>query len=384
MPRPLRVLLDAHMLGAREGGNETYARGLAEGLAALAAPDLEVTVLVPPGLEDPLPASVRTASLPRSGNAARVFRHLPALARRLGADVVNATYNASPWLPSALVLAVHDVLFRRFPDAFSPRDRLLLATLLPLSMRRAEVIVTLSEASRRDIEACYPFTRGKLLVAPAAPGPVVRAVPDEAAAERWAEGRPFLLAVGTVQPRKNLPRLVEAYLRLRQAGRTEARLVIAGRPMWRSGAIQAAAAGSPHAADVVYTGFVDDASLAGLFRRCAAFAYPSLGEGFGLPVVEAMACGAPVVTSDRSSLPEVAGDAALLVDPESVEAIAEGLARLLADPALAAELRERGRRQAARFAWERTAATVADAYRRAAEARRRRAAGRRGRASRTG
>jgi glycosyltransferase involved in cell wall biosynthesis len=171
---------------------------------------------------------------------------------------------------------------------------------------------------------------------------------------------PYILYVGSIEPRKNLPRLLVAYAHLRRRGSTRWRLVVAGPRKWKSGPVYDAVARLELAEHVHFAGFVPEADLPALYNGADLFAFPSLYEGFGLPVLEAMACGTPVVTANTSSLPEVAGAAALLVDPSDVEEIAGALRRVLEDPALARDLRERGLARAAQFSWERTArATVA-------------------------
>ena len=362
----MNIVVDAHMLGEAEGGNETYVAGLLRGLAPVApAWGALVTALIGPSGDrhlDPL-LPIQRYPVGRRGDAWRVFAEVPRACRRLKADVVHMTYNAAPWLPCPLVLSVHDVLFRRYPEYFTPPVRFLLSTVLPMSMRRASVVLTISEASRRDIAHFYPFTRNKITVVSLAAGPVAEVEPDLQSSFRYGQRRPFVLAVGGIQPRKNLRRLIEAYLLLRRQGATDAGLVLVGRAEWQSKSIQDLAGRSEYAKDVCLTGYVDAATLAGLYRQCAVFAYPSLGEGFGLPVLEAMACGAPVITSNVSSLPEVAGEAALLVDPLSVDQIAGGIDRVLHDPTLREDLRRQGARQAARFSWEKTALGTLAAYR---------------------
>lgn len=173
-----------------------------------------------------------------------------------------------------------------------------------------------------------------------------------------------MLAVGTLEPRKNLPRLVQAYARLEPELQERHPLVVVGPVGWEMGETSEALRSLGERC--LMLGYVSDAALGELYRRAAVFCYPSLGEGFGLPVLEAMAAGAPVLTSDLSSLPEVGGDAAEYVDPLDVGAIAQGLRRLLLSPERRAELSELGRRRAAQFSWERTAALTLAALERAA------------------
>jgi glycosyltransferase involved in cell wall biosynthesis len=358
-----RVLIDAHMLGDQEGGNETYIAGLLQGFESLGQlSDAKIIALYNQHYK-PLPYThIGMRRFSGSGALKRLLCELPAVSRREDADLLHVTYNAPLRQPCPVVVSVHDVIFRRYPGYFSPRVRLLLNTILPLSMRRARAVFTLSEASRRDIAHYYPFTRDKIHVVGLAAGPLVHAQPDDQGAQRYTRGRPFLLAVGNVQPRKNIGRLIKAYLRARQNGMQAVRLLVVGRSQWQGSAIQQLAAASPYHDDIVFTGYLQDQVVAALYRQCLAFIYPSLYEGFGLPVLEAMACGAPTVTSNSSSLPEVAGDAAILVDPTSAEAITSAIEQLVADGSLRDKLRDRGLRQAARFSWEQTARQTLEVY----------------------
>lgn len=351
------------MLGEREGGNETYIAGLLAGIAGLGDQGVAVSALYGPEYAAAPAGAIRPVRLRGAGNLGRVFGEIPRLARSLHADVAHLTYNAPPYLRCGLVLSVHDVIFRLYPRFFSPRVRLLLATLLPLSMLRADAIVTISEASRRDIERFYPFARGKVAVTPLAAGPVAATEPDYAGVAGLLGAGEFILAVGTLQPRKNLGRLIEAYLRARERRSIDARLVIVGRAAWRHSELFGLVQNSRFRDDVVFAGYLDEPAIAALYRRCAVFVYPSLYEGFGLPVLEAMACGAPVITSTTSSLPEVAGDAALLVDPLSVDAIGAALDAVVQDGARRDAMRERGLMRAAMFEWTSTARSTLDIYR---------------------
>jgi alpha-1,3-rhamnosyl/mannosyltransferase len=222
------------------------------------------------------------------------------------------------------------------------------------ALRRAAGLVCISEATERDLLERFPVARGKSAAIPLAASPELFLEPG---ADTLGEVRRrlelpdrFVLATGTLEPRKNLPRLIQAHAAL---GADAPPLLLAGPSGWQ---LEDALAGAAERPDAVrQLGYVADSDLAALYRLCTVFAYPSLYEGFGLPVLEAMSAGAPVVTSSVSSLPEVAGDAALLVDPLDVEALSAALGRVLGDAALAARLRSAGRARAASFSWERTA-----------------------------
>jgi len=253
-------------------------------------------------------------------------------------------------IPCAVI--VHDlVAFLDGMQAQPRAARIERATIRP-ALRRAAVLLCNSEATRSDLVGRFPAAGAKTRVVPfAADARFAAAAPDPEVLARHRLDRPYVLAVGTLEPRKNLERLIAAWEGLPDSHA----LALVGPRGWDDERIVAAA---QRAGDVRLLGRVSDADLGALYAGAACFAYPSLYEGFGLPVLEAMAAGAPVLTSNVSSLPEVAGDAALLVDPRDTDAIREGLSRLLGDDALRARLRERGRARAAEFSWDRTAGEI--------------------------
>ena len=249
------------------------------------------------------------------------------------------------------VLVVYDMV--AFDRSLRPSRRagaIERATLAP-ALHRAAGAVCISQATADALVARYPAAAPLVSVAPLGVSPALRP-PDEAPdlPER------FVLAVGTLEPRKNLPRLVDAYAALPEDLQAANPLIVAGRIGWEAAETLAALRDLGDRGRLV--GPVSDARLAALYERCSVFCYPSLGEGFGLPLLEAMAAGAPVVTSDRSSLPEVGGDAVEYVDPTDIRSIASGLRRVLENPSRAVELRERGKQRAAKFSWGRTAEIV--------------------------
>jgi glycosyltransferase involved in cell wall biosynthesis len=279
-------------------------------------------------------------------------------------DLVHATSAAvPPTRRRPLVATVHDLAFRHFPDAYPAAGRRYHERSARIVADEAARVLVPSEATARDLAELYGVDRGRVTITPL--GVEVPAEPDRAGAERLLRDLgvrgPFLLAVGTLEPRKNLPRLLAAF---GEAGGElpDHWLVVVGpvgwgprlRPTWDSVRVKLA-------------GPVGEAMLHALYQKADGLAYPSLYEGFGLPVLEAMANGVPVLTSDRSSLPEVAGEAALLVDPVDRAAIAAGLVRLAGDTTLRRRLVEAGRRRAAGFTWRATAAATWATYREVAE-----------------
>jgi len=299
-------------------------------------------------------------------------RWLPTIEAQLDCDAILYPYWPSPPqrrrdAPPAAVF-VHDLAFKLRPAEVPWQQRLYMGAVLGRSLRNAAAVLVPSEATRRDLLACYPITglKSRVHVVPEGVSPQA---PPSPLPPRLEPG--FILAVGTVEPRKNYPRLLAAYRHLRREsvplllgdrpGVPE--LVIAGRPGWAYGdtleRIKAERG-------VRYLGHVDDATLSALYRSAAILAFPSLYEGFGLPLLEAMAQGLPAVVGNAGALPELADGAAILVDPEDVLSIAAGLERLLADTSLRDKLGAAGRLRAAEFTWERAASTTRGVLRRIA------------------
>ncbi len=271
----------------------------------------------------------------------------------------------------AQVATVFDLSPLHWPEYHLGRNVELFERKMVHLSQQADRIIAISQATADDLAAHYPAIAGRVEVVPCGVDAAFRPVTDRAAQAdvRRKYGIPapdYLLFVGTLEPRKNLVRLVEAYAALRAAeGAATPPLVLTGNRGWHDGPIFEAVERKQMHDHIHFTGQVADEDLPGLYSGAACFIYPSLFEGFGLPLLEAMACGAPVITSNTSSLPEVAGDAALLVPPEDVDALAGALGRLLNDAALCTELRQRGLAQAARFSWERTARETCAVYQRA-------------------
>jgi alpha-1,3-rhamnosyl/mannosyltransferase len=239
------------------------------------------------------------------------------------------------------------------------------ATIRP-ALRRAAALQCISDATRDDLVARFPAAAARAVTVPlAADARFAAATPDpQVLARHDLRQGGYVLAVGTLEPRKNLPRLIEAWRSIDAAARGDAVLALVGPRGWDDDETLAAARAS---GSVRLLGHVPDAELPALYAGCACFAYPSLYEGFGLPVLEAMSAGSPVVTSSVSSLPEVAAGAALLADPLDVMAIADAIKRILSEPLLADELRRRGRQRAAQFSWERFASETVRLMRRQVE-----------------
>ncbi|MBI2710380.1 MAG: glycosyltransferase family 4 protein [Actinobacteria bacterium] len=312
------------------------------------------------GAAMPRGLAVRQLPLPRPALYEAWHRaRRPAVQRATGpVDVVHATgYAMPPRRGAPVVWSVHDLAWRREPSSFTARGRRFFEAALACAARDADLVLCSSEATRADAQAAG-LAPGRLRVVPL--GVRARPVTEADVADvrrRHALARPYVLAVGTIEPRKNHRTLIEAMVRL---DRRDVDLVLAGPAGWGPSLASAAGRLGDRAR---LLGFVRDADLAALYRGAEVVAYPSTWEGFGLPVLEAMAQGAPVVTSKGTSTEEVAGGAAVLVDPLDADALAAAVTRVLDDPALAERLRAAGRARAAELTWERCAERTVAAYR---------------------
>jgi len=282
-------------------------------------------------------------------------------------DVFIATDHVLPYLKQTLsVFILYDLTYLSFPATHLPLNRWFLRWMMPRFLRTADAVVTISESSRRDALNHYPFAGFKLHVIYGGVNPRFHRVTDparlDALRRHYQLPDRFVLYVGTLEPRKNLPTLLQAF---QQAALDGVQLVIAGKRGWLYGDTLAQIQNLGLTPKVRELGFVPEGDLPGLYTLAEVFAFPSLYEGFGLPVLEALACGTPVIASNTSSLPEVAGSAALLVPPDDVRGWANALIQVMQNPALRADLQKRGPSQAALFTWETAAQQMRMLYREA-------------------
>ena len=359
----------------RDYGIGTYVRNVVRHLARL---DRETTYLLfcNPADESKLrDMAANFVTVVDSSAQYRLREHfsIPLKMRRLGAELLHSPHYVRPLfctLPS--VVTIHDCIHLLFPQYLPNRMAFRYARfVMGSAIRNSQIVFTVSQASRADILRFYPSTDpAKVHVVPNAidaelledPGPEV----TDRVRERYQIRGRFVLFAGNVKPHKNLERLIRAFARVRcQEGNEDLRLVLIGDDVSRYGSLRRTADEAGVRQDVRFFGFVPHETLAALYRLATVFAFPSLYEGFGLPPLEAMACGTPVVTSRISSLPEVVGDGALLIDPYSEEDIAQGIARLLDDQDLRARLVERGLVRAASYSWERSVRQIHNGYLRA-------------------
>lgn len=364
-----------YLVPGETGGTEVVARELLPALVAAAGPEVRFTAFVNreaaaaaggPWKELMDWVTVPVAARNRGQWVRGEQQLLPGLAARAGVDVLHSLANTGPARgPFARVVTIHDLIHRFHPDTHGSLKARGMALLVALAARRSDRVMADSASTADDLVAELGVARAKLDVVPLGVGATARAVPEDVAALRARHalgGRSVVLTVAAKRPHKNLPRLLEA-LALIPAERRPV-LLVPGYGTWHDDELAALVARLGIAGDVRLLGWVTDGELEGLYAAAALFAFPSLYEGFGLPVLEAMARGVPVACSDRGSLREVAGSAARRFDPERPADIAGAIEAILADPAEAERLRAAGRAQAARFTWEATARATLAVYER--------------------
>jgi glycosyltransferase involved in cell wall biosynthesis len=364
-----------YLVPGEVGGMEVYARELIPALVR-ERPDLDLVAFI--GREaaeagdGPWGELIPAVTVPvRSRNRVEWVlgeqRHLPRLAAREGVQLVHSLASTAPaWGPFRRVVTIHDLIYRAFPEAHFGLRSLGMRALVPLAARRSHRVLADSRSTRDDLMRWLGTPPERIDVVPLGvrPAPAVAATPEaELRARLDAGDRPLVLSVSAKRPHKNLAALLDALALMPLAGRPL--LVVPGYPTPYEAELRHRAAARGAGSDVRWLDWVSGADLEGHYAAAGCFVFPSLYEGFGLPVLEAMSRGVPVACSDRSSLPEVVGDAALVFDAEDPRSIAEAMRRLLGDPELAERLRTAGRARAARFTWGSTARGTAAAYERA-------------------
>lgn len=287
---------------------------------------------------------------------------VPSALRQAHTDVAHFTnYTAPLRLDVPYLVTVHDMSLALLPWCYTWKMRLIVPRVLPRVVRRARLVLTPSRATRDDVIRLLRVDPARVRVIPhAAPRGF-----DPAGAAPDAAAPPYFLFVGNLEPRKNLARTLRAFARVARS-LPDHRFVIAGAAGWKYEDVLQEAARPDLAGRVELRGYVDERELPALYRNAVAFVYPSLYEGFGMPVIEAMACGTPVLTSNVAALPELADGAAVLVDPLDEKALADAMHALATDAGLRERLRRQGPARAAEYSWERTCDLTLDAYREAA------------------
>ncbi len=363
----MRFTVDAHAIGQKLTGNETYVSNLLRCFTSLDRESEFIAYISRPSAENGIPSRVQVR-LVSENPFRRLGFDLPRRLRQDRPDLIHVQYTAPLFSGrTPVVVSVHDVSFLSHPQYFTPFRRKQLRFTVLRTVRRAAKILTPSEFSRKCILEAYGLDESKVAVMPNAASPqfrpIARPVASAAARERAGIDGPFIMTVGDLQPRKNHLGLIRAFEdAMRAHPELPHQLVLVGKDTWYSPVIHQAVQRSPLAHRIRFTGFVSDADLVTLYSACDLFVFPSHYEGFGLPILEAMACGRAVACSNSSAIPEVADSAALLFDPESTTEMTRAMLDLLLDAGLRARMERLALARAAHFSWERTARETLDVY----------------------
>jgi glycosyltransferase involved in cell wall biosynthesis len=347
MSAPL-VVIDADVLGRQRTGDETYMAGLLRELAAARPSDLRLAAIT--RRPDLVPDGIEPVELPGRSQVLRMAATVPRLLRRLRPALAHFQHSLPLACPCPAVLTVHDLSFERDRSLMPLRDRLIFRTVVPRSARRAARVLAVSELTKRDLIELYGIPEGKIVVTPNGVDPAF--TPNGP----HPDGEPYALFVGALQPRKDATTAIEALALVGEAPR----LVLVGPDKGGREAAERKATELGLADRIDFRGHVPQDELAGLYRGATCLVFPSRYEGFGLPVLEAMASGTPVVATTAGALPEVTGDAAILVEERNPVALAGGIERALADRE---RLRAAGLERARRYSWAETARRTLEVYR---------------------
>jgi glycosyltransferase involved in cell wall biosynthesis len=364
----VRIAIDARKL--RDYGIGTYVRNVLRHLSRIDR-DTEYVLLCRErdcGVAAELGENFRAVAESSPAYSIREQLAVPLDLRREGADLFHAPhYVLPPLTPCRSVVTIHDCIHLQFPEYLPNRlGHVYARSSLWMAAHRSARVLTVSEASKRDILRHFGISPAKVHVIHNAIDEAYGQDPGDdeigRVRERYQLHDPFVLYAGNIKPHKNLERLIEAFHLLRRGGLDHVKLVIIGDEISKYATLRRAVHRYKLHQHVRFFGFVPDKTLAALYRLAGVFVFPSLYEGFGLPPLEAMASGTPVVTSNVSSLPEVVGDAAVLIDPYDPVAIEQAMRRVLTEPALRDDLRRRGYARVKEFSWERSVRRLRDVY----------------------
>jgi len=362
----MRFAIDAHTIGRHLTGNEVYVRNLLENYARLDRESEFYTYVC----TDYAASEVPNRFVKRSVSANPFVRLGIDLTHRVIADrpnVLHVQYTAPLICPAPFVVSVHDVSYLERPDYFTKARRIQLKTTVANTVRRAARVLTVSEFSRQRIQAAYDIPPERIEVIYNAVSPHFRQVSPKSAfatvSEKFGVQWPYILSVGDLQPRKNQIGLIEAFSELmNHFPEFPHHLVLVGKPTWFAPKVYEAARLSGYAERIHFTGFVNDEDLLHLYNAAELFVFPSFYEGFGLPILEAQACGRAVACSNTSAMPEVADSAALLFNPDSREELVRAMRDLLIDRELRERMERLGLKNSSRFSWEKAARKTLEVY----------------------
>jgi len=367
----LHIAIDAHSVGAGLGGNETYATNLIEALADIDSVNRYTLYVTKKEAVERFanrwPNVHLRLTLPHTP-LVRIPLTLTVELRRRPVDILHVQYTSPPFTPCPVVNTIHDLSFEHLPETFKRRSWRQMRLTIRRSAQSAAHILTDCDFARDDILKTYGIAPERVTAVPLAAAVRFSPVRDERELDRvrnkYGINGKYILTVGSIQPRKNIPRLIRAYSMLCSERNLEPlpKLVVVGKRGWLYEDTLATAESSTVRDRIILTGYVDDKDLPALYSAASCFVYPSYFEGFGIPPLEAMRCGTPTITGDRTCFPEIIGDAGLMVDPFDEQAIKLGIVRVLTEQTLRDDLIEKGLKRANSYDWLKTARQTLDVY----------------------
>lgn len=372
--RPIRIAIDCRTLGRKRTGDEVYVRNLVLNLMKIDKVNQYFLLFdreIQAGeLCFEVSSNFHVTAITPGGKFLWTMYYLPKWIKANKIDVLHVQYITPFWLPQGtkLVTTIHDVSWKFYPQYIKKSDLFFLNTLIPVSLKKADKIITVSETSKKDIVRIYGLPEEKVAAIYNGVGDNFKSYVNSAGEEERVKKKynlpdNFILYLGTLQPRKNVPSLLEAFYLWDKEYAGQARLVIGGGKSYNyDNRIDGLINEHNLKNKITLTGYIEDSDLPAIYKLAKAFVFPSLYEGFGIPVIEAMAVGTPVIVSDQSCLPEVAGEAGLVVDPGDKKKFAEAIHRIMTDEKLRGELAGKGRERAAEFNWEETAKKTLKIY----------------------
>ncbi len=358
--------IDAHSIGLKQGGNETYIKELLKAISEIEHSDFKFLIFLSRNILIPSFLLKKNFKICRvsKNSFLRFMFELPFKTHINKLDLIHTQYHLPFMISCPGIITVHDISFLRFPEFFPKHLFLKFKIFFPYSIKKSVKIITCSEFSKKEIINFYKVEPEKIVVIYYGVSENFKPIEiKENILKKYGIKKPFILTVSNLQPRKNLNRLIKAYLYLlKNKENFSYSLVIVGRKLWLYKEIFEEAKRLGFKDRIVFTDYIPEEDLIYLYNLAEVFVYPSLYEGFGLPVLEAMACGCPVITSNLSSLPEICEKAAILVNPYDIEEIANAIKEVISNANLRNFLKKEGLKQSKKFTWKKTAEETLKVY----------------------
>ena len=360
----MRIGIDAHMLGDHSGGNESYYTNILQNM--IVPEEDEIYLFVKKNIDSSAYShKFKVVEFEEESAFKRNFIELSKLCKKYQLDLLHTQYFIPFHRPCPVVCTIHDICFEHYKDIFTKKEYIRQKLLIPYAAKHSKAIFTVSEHAKNDIISHYHIPAERVIVTYNAVNSGFRRLEDAVLdsvglRKKYNISNDYILSVGNLQPRKNLVRLIKAFRTLKETTDCNEQLVIVGKKAWMFDDILREAINNN--ADVIFTDYVSQEDLIRLYNDAKCFVYPSFFEGFGIPPLEAMACGTPVAVANATALPEVVGDAGIYFDPFSVDEIVEAMKSMINSKYKTELLSKKMQEQVKKFSWEKSAENIFDCY----------------------